>query len=94
MKGMSRDFAKYNITFNNLLPERLDTDRQKQLAGARSTGKITVEEARYERIDQIPAGRMGRPPGRRRLRVLMQAAGGIHHRQNLQLDGGAYPAIV
>jgi 3-oxoacyl-[acyl-carrier protein] reductase len=27
-KGLSREMAQFNITINNLLPERIDTDRQ------------------------------------------------------------------
>ena len=96
MKGMSRDFAKYNITFNNLLPERLDTDRQKQLAErAMKLESITFEQARQAQIDQIPAGRMGQASelGATCAFLCSQHAGFITG-MNMHLDGGAYPAIV
>ena len=96
MKGMSRDFAKYNITFNNLLPERFDTDRQKQLAErAMKLESITFEQARQAQIDQIPAGRMGQASEfGATCAFLCSAHAGFITGMNMHLDGGAYPAIV
>jgi 3-oxoacyl-[acyl-carrier protein] reductase len=34
LKGLSLDVARHNVTINNLLPERFDTDRQEQMAHA------------------------------------------------------------
>ncbi|MGE3708462.1 MAG: SDR family oxidoreductase [Hyphomicrobiaceae bacterium] len=96
MKGMSRDFAPYNITFNNLLPERFDTDRQKQLAERMMKLKgWTREQARADQVSQIPAGRYGQPSefGATCAFLCSQHAGFITG-MNIHLDGGAYPALV
>ncbi len=96
MKGMSRDFAKYNVTFNNLLPERFDTDRQKQLAERMMKLKgWTRDEARADQVSQIPAGRYGQPSefGATCAFLCSQHAGFITG-MNIHLDGGAYPALL
>ncbi|MGE0630187.1 MAG: SDR family oxidoreductase, partial [Hyphomicrobiaceae bacterium] len=96
MKGMSRDFAPYNITFNNLLPERFDTDRQKQLAERMMKLKgWTREQARADQVSQIPDGRYGQPSefGATCAFLCSQHAGFITG-MNIHLDGGAYPALV
>ena len=96
MKGMSRDFAKYNITFNNLLPERFDTDRQKQLAERMMKLKgWTREEARADQVSQIPAGRYGQPAEfGATCAFLCSQHGGFITGMNIHLDGGAYPALL
>ncbi len=96
MKGISRDFAKHNVTFNNLLPERFDTDRQKQLAERMMKLKgWTREQARADQVSQIPAGRYGQPSefGATCAFLCSQHAGFITG-MNIHLDGGAYPALV
>ena len=35
MKGLSLEIARDNVTINNLLPERFDTDRQHQIGEGR-----------------------------------------------------------
>ena len=96
MKGMSRDFAKYNITFNNMLPERFDTDRQKQLAERMMKLKgWTREEARTDQVSQIPAGRYGQAAEfGATCAFLCSAHAGFITGMNMHLDGGAYPALV
>ncbi len=43
-KSLSKQVAAANVTLNNLLPERIDTDRQRFMAEMRSkTGGITLE---------------------------------------------------
>ena len=96
MKGMSRDFAKHNVTFNNLLPERFDTDRQKQLAERMMKLKgWSREEARADQVSQVPAGRYGQPSefGATCAFLCSQHAGFISG-MNMHLDGGAYPALL
>ena len=47
MKGLSLEVARHNVTINNLLPERFDTDRQHQMAKAATAREnISYEEAR------------------------------------------------
>ena len=50
LKGLSLDVARHNVTINNLLPERFDTDRQEQMAQRvmRQEG-IDYQEARARR---------------------------------------------
>ena len=46
-KPLSRDVAKHNITINNVLPERIDTDRQTQIIEMQSKlMKVSFEEAK------------------------------------------------
>lgn len=95
-KALSLQVAWANVTINNLLPERIDTDRQVQMAElSAAVHGITVEEA-YARIRAaIPAGRLGRP---REVgdacAFLCGSHAGFITGQNLQLDGGAYPGLL
>ena len=96
MKGLSRDFAKHNVTFNNLLPERFDTGRQHQLATRMMKIKgWTREQAREDQISGIPAGRYGQPSEfGATCAFLCSAHAGFITGMNMHLDGGAYPALV
>ena len=86
-KGLSREVAADNVTINNLLPERIDTDRQRFMAELRSAmGGITLEEAYAEMAASIAAGRLGHAGGiRRRVRLSLQRARGLRV--------GAEPAV-
>lgn len=59
-KGLSREMAQFNITINNLLPERIDTDRQTRVIEfqAKLAG-ITFEEAKQNMENELTAKRMG-----------------------------------
>jgi len=95
-KALSVDVAKDNITINNLLPERFDTNRQKQMAELAATMKqTTVEEERAAIIDAIPAKRMGDPDEfGDACAFLCSVQSGFITGQNLQLDGGAYSGLI
>ena len=59
-KALSRDVAKHNITINNVLPERIDTDRQTQIIEMQSKlMKVSFEVAKDSMEKQLSAGRMG-----------------------------------
>jgi 3-oxoacyl-[acyl-carrier protein] reductase len=96
MKGLSLDVAKFNITINNLLPERFDTDRQHQMAKAQMVREnITYEEARASQLQSIAAKRLGDPEefGATCAFVCSRFAGFMSG-QNVHLDGGSYPALI
>ncbi len=95
-KGLSVDVAPFNVTINNMLPERFDTERQKQMAElAMAFKKITYEQARAEIADTIAAKRMGDPSEfGDACAFLCSAQAGFISGQNLQLDGGTYPGLL
>jgi 3-oxoacyl-[acyl-carrier protein] reductase len=95
-KGLSLDVAKSNVTINNLLPERIDTARQDQMAKAMMTREdITYEEARRRQVQSIAARRLGRPEEFGAMcAFLCSAHSGFVSGQNIHLDGGSYPALL
>lgn len=95
-KALSREVAHANVTLNNLLPERIDTERQKQMAQLRSKiGGVSIEQAYDEMKASIAAQRLGEP---RELgdacAFLCSAQAGYISGQNLQLDGGSYAGLL
>jgi len=96
MKAVARDVVADNVTVNNLLPERIDTARQRQMAElAVAVRGITLEEAYAEIAATIPAGRLGRPEEvGDACAFLCAAQSGYLTGQNLQLDGGAYGGLL
>ena len=95
-KGISVDLAPFNITINNMLPERFDTDRQKFMAEMVMKLKgISREEAIAEIHESIAAKRMGSPTEfGDACAFLCSAQAGYISGQNLQLDGGSYPGLI
>jgi 3-oxoacyl-[acyl-carrier protein] reductase len=94
-KALSQQVAWANVTINNLLPERIDTDRQVQMAQLTAAiGGFSVEEA-YERMRaNIPAARLGQPSEvGSACAFLCSGRAGFITGQNLQLDGGAYAGM-
>jgi 3-oxoacyl-[acyl-carrier protein] reductase len=83
------------VTINNLLPERIDTDRQVRMAEmSAAINGITIEDAYAEIRSRIPAARLGRPDEVGAACVfLCGSRSGFITGQNLQLDGGAYPGL-
>lgn len=96
MKGLSLEAARYNVTINNLLPERFDTDRQHQMAKAEmSRENISYEEARKRQVESIAARRLGDPKEfGATCAFLCSALAGFMSGQNIHLDGGSYPALI
>ena len=59
-KGLSREMAQFNITINNLLPERIDTDRQTRVIEFQAKlAKISFDEAKKSMEGELTAKRMG-----------------------------------
>lgn len=94
-KAVSREAVADNVTINNLLPERFDTDRQRFMAErmVREQG-VSVEEARRRIVATIAAGRLGRPEEfGDACAFLCSAQAGYISGQSLQLDGGSYRGV-
>jgi 3-oxoacyl-[acyl-carrier protein] reductase len=95
-KSLSKDVAHANVTINNLLPERFDTERQQQMARMHAKmANITVEEAYAHMAKTIAAGRLGRPEEfGDACAFLCSAQAGYISGQNLQLDGGSFAGLM
>lgn len=95
-KGLSKQVARDGVTINNLLPERIDTERQRQMAElAVKIQGISMEEARAAQVATIPAGRLGRPEEvGATCAFLCSIHAGFISGQNVQLDGGAYEGLI
>jgi len=95
-KALSRDVAAGNVTINNLLPERFDTARQRQMADLHaSLAGITTEEAYDAMRQSIPAKRLGRPGEFGALcAFLCGAHAGYVTGQSIGLDGGSYAGLL
>ncbi len=95
-KALSRDVAHANVTINNLLPERIDTARQRGMAELHAKlGGISIEQAYDAMKASIAAGRLGRPEEfGDACAFLCSAQAGFISGQNLQLDGGSYAGLI
>ena len=96
MKGLSFEVARHNVTINNLLPERIDTARQHQMANVQVKRRgITYEQARAEQVESIAAKRLGLPGEfGATCAFVCSAHAGFMSGMNIHLDGGSYPALV
>ena len=95
-KSLVPEVAADNVTINNLLPERIDTGRQRYLAERMmKLENITYQEARARIVDTIAAKRFGKPEefGDACAYLCSEQASFISG-QNLQLDGGSYRGLI
>ncbi len=96
MKGLSRTVAIDNVTINQLLPQRIDSPRQIEVARVYSREQnISFEEARRMQAEDMPTGRMGLPS------EIAAACAFLCSKQaayisgtNLRLDGGDYRGLI
>ena len=95
-KALSGEVAYANVTINNLLPERIDTDRQKFMATMQSERQGISSEEAYQQIAQtIAAKRLGKPEEfGDACAYLCSAQAGFISGQNLQIDGGSYEGLI
>jgi 3-oxoacyl-[acyl-carrier protein] reductase len=96
LKALSLDVARHNVTINNMLPERIDTNRQHEMAiAAMEREGVSYEEARAAQVRSIAARRLGRPEEfGAAFAFLVSAQAGYISGQNLHLDGGSYPGLI
>jgi len=95
-KAMSLEAAVDNVTFNNLLPERIDTPRQQFMAERlMQAHNIDLPEARRRITQTVAAKRFGTPEEfADACAFLCSVQAGFISGQNLQLDGGSYPGLL
>lgn len=96
LKGVALEVAADNVTIHNLLPERIDTDRQIFMARQQAAREgISFEEARARQVQSIAAKRLGLPAEfGAACAFLCSAHAGYMSGQNIHLDGGTYPALI
>ena len=90
MAGVAKTAIGSNVTINNVLPGKIDTDRQTSIltAQAERTGK-SLEETRKTVSASIPAGRLGTPEEFGAMcAFLCSGQAGYVTGQNLLVDGG------
>jgi len=95
-KSVQAESVADNVTINNLLPERFDTDRQRFMAERMSQRDgITFEMARERIANTIAAKRFGKPNelGDACAYLCSEQASFVSG-QNLQLDGGSYTGLI
>lgn len=95
-KSLSLEVAADNVTINNLLPERIDTDRQRYMAERMTHEQgITVDQARAQIAESIAAKRFGTPKEfGDACAYLCSAQASFISGQNLQIDGGSYHGLI
>jgi 3-oxoacyl-[acyl-carrier protein] reductase len=90
LAGVAREFARKNVTINNILPGKMDTDRLASgMAYTARLRNISEDEARQHEIAPIPAGRLGTPDEFGALcAFLCSVHGGYITGRNILVDGG------
>lgn len=87
LAGVARTVVNRNVTINNLLPGKLDTDR---LKGAFKSGESEAELKARLAAD-VPAGRLGTPEEFGQIcAFLCSVHAGYLTGQNIPVDGGLY----
>jgi 3-oxoacyl-[acyl-carrier protein] reductase len=91
--GIARTTVDRNVTINNLLPGMFDTDRiTSNFTATAKMKNITMEEAKSQRVSQIPAKRLGVPyEFGQACAFLCSAQASYITGQNFLIDGGTYP---
>ena len=91
--GLSRQTVAHNVTINNLVPGRFETDRLRaNMQATRERTGQTLEEVRADRLAATPARRFGHPDELGdACAYLCSAQAGYITGQNLVIDGGGYP---
>ncbi|MEW9552058.1 SDR family oxidoreductase [Nonomuraea sp. NPDC050783] len=96
MKAIQRDAVRDNVTINQLLPERIDSPRQLQVARVEmERDGLTFEEARARQASGVAAKRLGRPEefGAACAFLCSENAGYISG-SSLRVDGGSNAGLL
>lgn len=95
-KGLSIEIAADNVTINNLLPERIATERHHFMAAEMAAREgISVQAADRKIAETLPAKRLGTPEEvGDACAFLCSAQAGFISGQNLHLDGGSYRGLI
>ena len=93
LAGVGRSVAASNVTINFVLPGIFETDRFRSNVEATVKKRgITYEAALKERVDAVPARRVGDPDELgKTCAFLCSAQAGYITGQNVLIDGGAFP---
>jgi 3-oxoacyl-[acyl-carrier protein] reductase len=93
LAGVARTVAADNVTINFMLPGAFDTDRLRAtLEGSAKQQGISYDAAATQRMNTIPARRLGVPDEFGALcAFLCSAHAGFITGQSILVDGGAYP---
>ena len=91
--GLARQTVDRNVTINNILPGRFDTDRLRSgMAFAAEKSGRSQKAVEAESIAAIPAKRFGRPEEFGELCAFICSAQASYITgQNFLIDGGLYP---
>jgi 3-oxoacyl-[acyl-carrier protein] reductase len=94
LAGVSRSVAHRNVTINNLLPGKFDTDRiRASMRYSAERAGVPLEEQEKRQIAEIPARRLGTPEEfGQACAFLCSTHAGYITGQNLRLDGGSFDA--
>ncbi len=93
LAGVARSVAAANVTINFVLPGIFETDRFRSNVEATVKKRgISYEAALKERVDAVPARRIGDPDELgQACAFLCSAQAGYITGQNVLIDGGAFP---
>lgn len=96
VSGIARQVAQHNVTINNVLPGKFDTDRLRSNNSRRAdqAGRSLEQEVALQ-VSTIPARRLGTAEefGQACAFLCSQQAGYITG-QNLLIDGGLFPGLL
>ncbi len=92
LAGVIRPFSARNVTVNNMLPGKFDTDRLRGgFAAAARAAKTSVDAVAERQRDEIPAKRFGDPAEFGAMcAFLCSAHAGYITGQNIVMDGGLF----
>ena len=92
LAGVARSVVDKNVTINNILPGKIDTDRIRTTIGfAAKKAGTDVETETQRQAKLIPAGRLGTADEfGKTCAFLCSAHSGYITGQNIRLDGGLY----